>query len=161
MKKSLKDYLILTKKHYPFVLKLAFEPSKDEIEKVKKMLEKYSLVSFSKPIKTIIRSSVPEFPTLSNIETYVYDFVVDYPVLDVFLQNEIAVLLKISPQRVYVGKESTIRQEHEDQLNKKVEEEDNESPAVSTDYYGDKYNELMVKTLKNDLPARYTEFKIK
>jgi len=161
MKKSLKDYLILTKKHYPFVLKLAFEPSKDEIEKVKKMLEKYSLVSFSKPIKTIIRSSVPEFPTLSNIETYVYDFVVDYPVLDVFLQNEIAVLLKISPQRIYVGRESTIRQEHEDQLNKKVEEEDNESPAVSTDYYGDKYNELMVKTLKNDLPARYTEFKIK
>jgi hypothetical protein len=77
--KSLKDYLIESKQQYEYRIKIAGAFTDEFLEAFKKGLDKFDLVSLSKPKKTPVMKAPAGFPHLANEEISIMDAVFNYP----------------------------------------------------------------------------------
>lgn len=77
--RAFKEYLTESTKTYMFRVRVADELSKDRLDKVKKILDKYSLSAISEPKRLPIQQKTFGFEHLNNPEVNVVDVVTNYP----------------------------------------------------------------------------------
>jgi len=158
--KTLKEYIMLKKKTYPFKVKVAGEITSEQEDTMRALLDKYQVVEFKKTGRTPVQALPLDFPRMQNAEVNIYDVVLDYPVTSHELSNYIGNGLKITEQRIVIRNPNEPSEEYQarsgtyegallDDATYK------ESPnADFNDYYGDKYNMSFVKALRDDLKAQ-------
>ena len=78
--KSFKEYLMESKRSYPFKIKIAGEVTTEQEEKLKSLLEKFQVSEFKKSGKTPVQALPLDFPRLSNSEVNIWEVVLEYPV---------------------------------------------------------------------------------
>jgi hypothetical protein len=77
--KSLKEYLLESKKVYGFKVKVAGELPEKFQEHLKASLEKYQIVTLEH-MSTPVQEYPMDFPELTNKEINIFDLVVEYPI---------------------------------------------------------------------------------
>lgn len=163
MAKTFKDYLMESKKSYPFKVKIAGEVTNEQEECLKSLLSKYQVAQFKKSGKTPVQALPLDFPRLNNVEVNIWDVTLDYPVTSHELINYLGNGMRINEQNIVVRNPNEPLEEYQ----KPSESYDGplltdptykESPnANPDDYYGDKYNASFVKALNDDLKAQRKE----
>jgi len=158
--KSFKDYLTESKKTYDFKIKIAGAITAECENDLKGLLNKYQIVDFKKSASTPVQALPLDFPRLTNEEVNIWEVSLDYPVASHELANYLGAGLKINEQYIIVRRPGEPSEEYQmppatyegtllgDSTYK-------EAPNVdSNDFYGDKYNASLIKTLNNDLKAQ-------
>lgn len=159
MAKSLKDYIMMYKPTYEFVIKSVFDLNqcKDCLDRFIKVTDlKYELVKKSE-IKRNAFAPSSDFPNIEGIlETWEMTVEYGYPVQERQLEEEFKhcfcidtdqfKIRKSKSAQVLDSQEKELKNEKEALLN--TDEPEPLHPEVKAeDLYGDKYNEEMVKTL--------------
>lgn len=158
MVKTLQDYLFHNKKDYKFIVKLAFEPDQERLDRLERMLDKYNLVEMTKPSKTIFQSNPIDFPSLSYGEIFIFEITVSYPTLSYYIWEDIRNLFKVDGPYVIVRSINNPVEKSIEEFVKNAQED--YIPKLSTDpaypeaknadlslKYGDEYNKEMVEVL--------------
>lgn len=159
--KSFKEHLTESKRTYDFKVKIAGDVSAEQEATMKELLGKYSVVEFKKTGKTPVQALPLDFPRLTNTEVCIYEISLDYPVASHELQNYLGNGLKILEQSIVVRRPGEPSEQYQEPGEKREgallnDAEYKESPNVdSNDYYGDKYNASLIKTLNDDLKAQH------
>lgn len=87
--KTLRDFLVESKKTYSFKIGLAGELPEDINDRLKTMLEKFGVEKFSASKKTPIQERPLDFPNLQNTEVTYFEVDLEYPTTDAVLQEYI------------------------------------------------------------------------
>lgn len=156
--KNFKEYLsenVTTKKH-TFRVKVAGAFTPEQETKLKSMMERFQVDSFSKLKTTPVQSLPLDFPQVRNCEVHIFEVVVDYPTTQFELTEYLSSGLGVNKQNLAVrqpGEPSEQYQEptvnREGALLTDSEYKEAGNPNFE-DYYGDKYNSGFVKEL-NDI----------
>ena len=159
--KSFKEYLSEGKRTYDFKVKIAGTVTAEQESSLKSLLDKYQVVGFKKTATTPVQALPLDFPRLTNEEVNIWEVSLDYPVASHELANYLGSGLKITEQYLIVRRPGEPSEEYQEPaetydgalLNDSTYKE---SPNVdSNDYYGDKYNASLIKTLNDDLKAQH------
>jgi ASC-1-like (ASCH) protein len=114
MTKTLLEYIEQNKKEVEVRIKFAFEPEKEQLDKLERHLTKYDAQRVSAPQKTMLQSTPIDFPDLKGYEIYIIDAMCGLPVSSFALQTEICKILGISESQIRVrvaGEPSEVEQE--------------------------------------------------
>lgn len=158
--KTFKEHLNESKRSYAFKVKIAGNFSAEQETSLRTLLDRYKVEEFKKLGKTPVQELPLDFPQLRNSEVTIFEVVVDYPVASYELQNYLSGGLKISEQSLIVRKPGEPSEQYQEPQEKRKgallnDSDYKESPNVdSNDYYGDKYNASLIKTLNDDLKAQ-------
>ena len=158
--KSFKDYLTESKRTYDFKIKIAGALTADCEGNLKGLLDKYQIVDFKKSASTPVQSLPLDFPRLTNEEVNIWEVSLDYPVASHELANYLGNGLKINEQYIVVRRPGEPSEEYQEPAQTYEgtllgDSTYKESPNVdSNNFYGDKYNLSLVKTLNADLKAQ-------
>ncbi len=100
--KSFQEYIVESKKTYPFTIKLcgALPESSDKI--MKSAMHKFTVNKLSKGKSTPIQAMPLDFPGQSNVEVHVFEVDLQYPTTSAVLTELLADNLKISPAQIRV-----------------------------------------------------------
>jgi len=152
--KSFKTYLTESTKEYNFRLKFADLPEDFNVGRLETALEKYALSSVSKPKKTPIQEHPMDFQTLNNAEVHIVDATVAYPATAGELHNYLYNALGIAPSHLVVINKDHPEEIAREELAKTEDEEyetllgnDYKDDTKAEEFFGDKYNENMLKEL--------------
>ena len=163
--KTLKEYISesFKGKKYPFKLKIAGDITEDQETKIKTLLEKFGIDTFTKSSTTPIQTLPLDFPTLKNVNVAIYDLTLNYPTTPFELREYLCGGAKLMPDQVVVRNPNEptegYQQEEEKRKGALLDDPDyKELPKVkSEDYYGEKYNQSLLKELAKDSKARAKE----
>ena len=161
--KSFKEYLSESKKQYDFKIKIAGEFDSDYENKLKTVLEKFSVASFKKTGTTPTQSLPLDFPKLKNESVSIWEVVLDYPTTPFELHEYICANCSVGADFVVVRKPGEPTEAYQEPTEKREgsllqDSEYKEVPAVdSTKYYGTEYNQSLVKELNDALKANRKE----
>jgi hypothetical protein len=101
--KSLRQYIIETKKTYHFRVKLAgIDPSDAFMNKLENALKAYDLVSVTKAKHEPVQLVHPDFPKLGAVDVYALDIAVNYPANDSAIRNLINEKMGVPYDRMFV-----------------------------------------------------------
>lgn len=100
--RSLKDYLVESKKTYAFKIGIAGELPEGLNERLKNALEKFSVASLSSGKKTPIQENPMDFPNLQNMEVTYWDVEVNYPTTEAVLQEYIGNFCTVEKSHIIV-----------------------------------------------------------
>jgi hypothetical protein len=159
--KSFKDYLTESKRTYDFKVKIAGPMTAECETNMKALLAKYQIVGFKKSATTPVQALPLDFPKLTNAEVSIYEVSLDYPVASHELQHYLGGGLKINEQSIVVRRPGEPSEQYQEPGQPRegallADSEYKESPNVdSNNYYGDKYNASLIKTLNDDLKAQH------
>ena len=159
MSKSFQEYLTESKRTFPFKVKIAGEFTKDQEQQMLGLLEKYSVLEFKKTGQTPVQALPLDFPRVKNAEVNIYEVDLDYPVAGFELRNYLSGGLQIQEEFVVVRRPGEPAEEYQAPTEKRegallLDPEYKEAGDFDgTKYYGDKYNESLIKTLNDDLKA--------
>lgn len=157
--KTFKEYLMESKKTFPFKVKVAGEVTTEQETAMKALLEKYKVVEFSKSGKTPVQALPLDFPRVQNAEVNIWEVVLDYPVTASELTNYLGNGLRINEQFIVVKSPNEPTEEYQRPPETRegallTDSEYKEAPNANfDDFYGDKYNMSFVKALNDDLKA--------
>ncbi len=155
--KSFKEYLTESVKKYDFKIKVAHECDTDSENKLKGLLERFSVSNFKKAGKTPIQELPLDFPTLKNQEVHIYEVTLDYPTTSFELANYISSNMGISEQRLVVRSPNEPAEEYQQPVEKRdgallTDSEYKEATKVNhDDYYGEGYNTKFLKGVNDEL----------
>lgn len=138
MKKTLIEYIEQNQKDIEVRIKFAFEPTKEQLDKLDRHLKKYDAQSVSSPDRIMLQTAPPDFPEFTGYEIYVIDAKVALPVSSFILQTEICKILPAQESLVRVrvaGEPSEVEQE----ANEEAAKDKTEYKARLTD---PKYSEV-------------------
>lgn len=158
--KTLKEYLLESKKTYPFKVKIAGELPEGFEAKFKTALEEFCVNSFEKVKTTPVQESPIDFPTHKNMAVTIFDVVLDYPVTSPQILNIIHSDLQIPESCIRVRGAMEDEPSIEEVVNdeKKPEKALLDSPyekgVKAKDYFGDGYNKSFLKDLEKVAKAR-------
>jgi hypothetical protein len=158
--KSFTEYLTESKRTYDFKVKIAGPMTTEQEETLEALLAKYQVSGFKKSGKTPVQALPLDFPRLTNSEVSIYEVSLNYPVASHELQNYLGSGLKISEQSIVVrkpGEPSEQYQEPQEKREGALLDDPTYAEAGSPkfeDFYGDKYNASLIKTLSDDLKAQ-------
>ncbi|VVC05202.1 Uncharacterised protein [uncultured archaeon] len=170
--KKFSEYLAESVRTYRFQVKLAFFPDNVMINAIENALQKYSLVSITKPRSLPIQRVDRDFPGTNSPETYAFEVELEYPAPAHFVQHTIAnagfaleqVCVKDPDHEASIEKEeNAIAKNTEDAplLLKDYDPQDNEK--ISGENFGDAYNKRFVKdsigSTDQIIPKVFKEFK--
>lgn len=156
--KSFKEYLAESKQSYTFRVKMAHEPTDEQIEKIERHLIKYDIEGMSAPKKLMLQSAPYDFPQLRGYEIYVIEFKTARTVSAYQIGIELQSLLGLGDGMMKVrSDEEPLEKAEQNSLDDKKDDEqkailgdDDYSEAEKidgTEYYGDKYNTTFVQEL--------------
>jgi len=152
--KSLKSYLVESEQTYKFRIKMAEKGDDETMDALESALEKYEVASISKPKKTPIQEHPMDFQTLNNVEVFIMDAELKYPVTAHQLYEYISQTVGVPASHLVV-----INSDHPEEIAREeaLKEEEYES-VLETDYedgnnakdnFGDEYNENMLKQIES------------
>lgn len=160
--KSLKQYLAENKKVYSFKVKIAGDLPENFQEGLKKVLEKYEIVTLEK-MTTPIQESPMDFPELANKEVTIFDLVLEYPITAPEIANFVKDLdIKEECMRVRGSGEPT---EYEHQMTDDPSGEaylndpyyKELTKIKHKDYFGEEFNKDFLKDLAKTAKDRQKE----
>lgn len=158
--KSFTEYLMESKKSYPFKIKIAGEFTPTQEDALKSLLNKYQIAEFKKVAKTPVQSLPLDFPRLNNVEVNIWEVTLDYPVASHELTYYLGNGLRLNEQQIVVRKPGEPSERYQEPVEARegallTDSEYKEAPnANPDDFYGDKYNMSFVKALNDDLKAQ-------
>jgi len=121
--KSLKEYIIESKKTYQFKVGVAGEIPEHFEERFRSALEKFSLVNLSAGKKTPIQTRPLDFPQLENEQVTYWDVEVNYPTTEAVLHNYIGQACSVHESHIVVHNPAIarVREEENKEENKTYE----------------------------------------
>jgi hypothetical protein len=158
--KSFKEHLLESRQTYDFKVKIAGNFTTEQESTLEALLAKYQVVGFKKIAKTPVQALPLDFPRLTNAEVCIYEVALNYPVASHELANYLGNGLKINEQCIVVRRPGEPSEQYQ------VPQEKREGALLNDptyaeagspkfeDYYGDKYNASLIKTLNDDLKAQ-------
>ncbi len=153
--KSLKSYLVESEHTYKFRIKMAEKGDDETMDALESALEKYEVASISKPKKTPIQEHPMDFQTLNNVEVFIMDAELKYPVTAHQLYEYISQTVGVPASHLVVinsdhpeeiAREEAITEEGEEYIAKL--DSDYEDANNAKDNFGDEYNENMLKSIE-------------
>ena len=160
--RSLKEYLTESAKKYDFRIKIACDCA-DKEDKLKTMLERFSVADFKKTGLTPIQDLPLDFPKLRNREVTVYEVTFNYPTTQNELVEYISNGLALNRDEIVVRRPGEPTEEYQTPKEQRTEPlltdpNYKEAPnAKFEDYYGEKYNASFLKSLQTDAQERRKE----
>lgn len=163
--KRLKEYIAesLNSKKYSFKIKVAGDLVEDFENKLKTVLEKYSVDALSKNSTTPIQSLPLDFPKLRNTQVTIYDTTLNYPATQYELHEYICNNLSIGADSLVVRSPNdpteAYQEETEPRKGALLNDPDyKEAGKVKSEhYFGEKYNQNLLKELAKETKARRKE----
>lgn len=163
--KTLKEYISesFQGKKYPFKLKIAGDLAEDTESKIKSLLEKFGVEKFTKISTSPIQSLPLDFPTLSNTTVSIFEITLAYPTTPQELHEYVCGNAKLPKGNVVVRNPNEPTEAYQEETVKRkgalLDDPDyKEATKVkSEDYYGDKFNQSLLKELSKDSKARAKE----
>jgi hypothetical protein len=162
--KSFKEYLTESKKTYTFRVKVAGECTSEHEDKLKKMLERFSVASFKKSGKTPIQSLPLDFPQLKNVDVSIYEVTLEYPTTTHELHEYISSNLGKTRQHVVVRSPNEPIEEYQQPADAPragalLDDPDYKEAtnAKFSDFYGEDYNKSFLATLSAEMKQRRTD----
>lgn len=155
--KSFTEYLTESVKKYDFKIKVAHECDTASENKLKGLLERFSVSGFKKAGKTPIQELPLDFPTLRNQEVHIYEVTLDYPTTPQELTEYITSNMGISAQRLVVRNPNEPGEQYQTPAEKREgallddSEYKEATNANHDDYYGEGYNTKFLKGVNDDL----------
>jgi hypothetical protein len=153
--KSFQEYIVESKKTYPFTIKLcgALPESADKI--MKSAMHKFMVNKLSKGKSTPIQSMPLDFPGQSNVEVHVFEVDLQYPTTSAVLTELLADNLKISPSQLRVRNpiemaEIALNLEHNEKSGESLLNKDYESDSKAQNLVGQKSVSNFLKDLMKD-----------
>lgn len=164
---DLKSVLETMKKTYSFVVKVAFDIDDKKFKEVDTILKAKGMIKRTSPKALPLIAQPLDFPRLKDYFGQIYKFEMDfeYPITPNQITNELVNALCIDRAFIIVRTaESPLEQYEEDYLKYKDEDyaaellKDKEEELINAnDYYGDEYNEELVKTLQSKEAKKYQQ----
>ena len=114
MKKNLIEYIEQNQKDAEVRIKFAFEPEKEQLDKLERHLKKYDAQKVSAPQRVMLQSAPLDFPDFKGYEIYVVDASCSLPVSSFSLQQELCKILCTQESMIRVrvaGEPSEVEQE--------------------------------------------------
>lgn len=152
--KNLFEYVEEVKKEYRWRLKFALPVTAEMVDKIESLLAKYDVKSVGQPKKTILQGRPMDFADFGPSEIYMMDVVCEMPATREALREVLASGLKINLSQVVVrNPDEPLETDRDD---KKLDPE--AKPLLGSDYeksedpkkfYGDEYNQKMLKAHKS------------
>jgi len=96
------QYLLDHEKKYGFRVKMAMEPTKDQMEKLQKSLARWNLEAISEPKRLPVSEDHTGFGHLKATELYIIDMVINYPATPQEMQAAIHEATGVSLSRIMV-----------------------------------------------------------
>jgi len=160
--KSFQEYLVESKKTYPFTIKLcgALPESADKI--MKSAMHKFTVNKLSKGKSTPIQAMPLDFPGQCNVEVHVFEVDLQYPTTSAVLTELLADNLKISPAQLRVRNpvemaEIALNLAHNEKSGEALLNQDYESDSKTQNLVGQKGISNFLKELMKDR-AEMTEY---
>ena len=152
--KKFSEFLAESVRNYEYNVKLAFLPDNEMMSAIENALQKYNLVSITKPKSLPIQRVDKDFPGLKAPETYVFTVELEYPSSANMIRHTIASVgfqfeqvAVSSPQHdASMDKENdAVAANTSDKalLDRPYDPQNNEE--ISGENFGDDYNERLVK----------------
>ena len=155
--KSFTEYLTESKKQYNFKIKVASECTPEQEDRLKGLLERFSIAGFKKSGKTPIQELPLDFPTLRNTEVHIFEVALNYPTTPQELTEYISAGMGISVQRLVVRNPNEPGEAYQQPVEKREGALLNDSEykeatnANHDDYYGEGYNTKFLKGISDEL----------
>lgn len=164
---DLKSVLETMKKTYSFVVKVAGEIDDSCLKNADTILKAKGMTKRTSPKALPLISQPLDFPRLKDYFGQIYKFEMDfeYPITPNQIINELVNALCIDRAFIIVRTaESPLEQYEDDYLKYKDEDyaaellkDEEEKMINANDYYGDDYNEELVKTLQSKEAKKYQQ----
>jgi len=158
--KSFTEYLTESKRTYTFKVKVAGELTTEQEGSMRTLLDKFKVVDFVKTGVTPVQALPLDFPRIQNSQVSIYEVALDYPVTSSELTNYLGNGLRINEQNIVVRRPGEPSEQYQEPGEKREgallndpDYKEAGSPKFE-DYYGDKYNVSLIKTLNDDLKAQ-------
>ena len=161
--KSFKHYLAEAVKEIPVRIKLATEVNDNMVDTVENELQRYDVVSVSKPVKTIMQEHPLDFGTkIKNAEVFIIDAVVRMPISFETFRRNLSDKLAIPYDYVVVkGENDPLEGENELEVKRNTADPEDyetkvgqdytdEEKKVEGDHFGEKHKENFLKTLADN-----------
>jgi hypothetical protein len=162
--KTFKHYLAEAVKEIPVRIKLATEVSDAMADNIEAEMQRYDVVSFSNPQKTIMQEHPLDFGTkIRNREVYIIDAVVRMPVSFETLRRNLSDKTGIPYDYIVVkGENDPLELEQEAEIKRNTANAEDYEPRIGQDYtpeeagddkgenFGEKHKENFLKTLQDN-----------
>ena len=171
--KSFKHYLAEAVKEIPVRIKLATEVNDNMVDTVENELQRYDVVSVSKPVKTIMQEHPLDFGTkIKNREVHIIDAVVRMPISFETFRRNLSDKLAIPYDYVVVkGENDPLEGENELEIKRSTANPEDYEPKVGQDYteeeskvegehFGEKHKENFLKTIQSNREAEESQVEI-
>jgi hypothetical protein len=147
--KSFKTYMTESQQKFKWKIKMAQEPTDDQVDRIERHLVKYDVQKFSAPKKLMLQSSPIDFPNLRGYEIYVMEFETNIVASGFQIQVEIQNMLGLNDGMLKVrGAHEPDEHEEANEGSLLADDTYSETDKVSgEDFYGDKYNTSFVQEL--------------
>lgn len=164
---DLKKILDTMKKTYSFKVKIAAEVNDESFKGVDTILTLKGMTKRTKPVALPLAAAPTDFARLKGFfgTIYKFDMEFEYPITPNQIVNEISTQLGLDRAFIIVRTaESPLEQADENYLEYKDEDyvpvllnDENLDNINPDDYYGDKYNEDLVKALQSKEAQKYQQ----
>jgi len=171
--KSFKHYLAEAVKEIPVRIKLATEVNDNMVDTVENELQRYDVVSVSKPVKTIMQEHPLDFGTkIKNREVHIIDAVVRMPISFETFRRNLSDKLAIPYDYVVVkGENDPLEGENELEIQRNTANPEDYEPKVGQDYteeeskvegehFGEKHKENFLKTIQSNREAEESQVEV-
>jgi hypothetical protein len=171
--KSFKHYLAEAVKEIPVRIKLATEVNDNIVDTVENELQRYDVVSVSKPVKTIMQEHPLDFGTkIKNREVHIIDAVVRMPISFETFRRNLSDKLAIPYDYVVVkGENDPLEGENELEIKRSTANPEDYEPKVGQDYteeeskvegehFGEKHKENFLKTIQSNREAEESQVEV-
>lgn len=151
--KTLFEYVEEADKEYNFRVRFAVPVSTEMHSKMETVLSKFDVKKVGTLKKTIIQGRAFDFPELGPTEIFMADIVTSLPATREAIRQALSDGLRVAISKISVRTPDepleTDREEKEESK-KVLLDSDYEKTEPGTKYYGDKYNQDMVKNHKSE-----------
>lgn len=168
MTKTLEQYLAESAVVHEFRVKIAKEPTDEQLDKMELHLRKYDAFDVTTPKRTIIQANPSDFRSIKATEVYMIDFKTHAPVTPHMLLNELVQKMGVH-ERFMIVRNKAEPLHIEDEVEEAKEEEyvtrltDSEytdaEPVDVDSLYGDKFIASFIKDIAKDRVEHNTEHK--
>ena len=151
--KTLFEYVQEAEKEYKFRIRFASPISAEMQDKMELLLAKFDVKKVSNAKKTIIQGRPLDFADIGPTEVFIVDTVLGLPATREAIRQVLSDGLKLSINRISVRtEEEPLETDREEKApsGKAVLGTDYEKTEAGDKYYGDKYNEALVKNHKSE-----------
>jgi len=159
MMKKLEQYLVEAEAVHEFRVKIAKEPTDEQLDAMELHLRKYDGFDITTPKKTIIQKNPRDFRSIDAAEVYMIDFKTRQPASPLQLLAELTQKMGIHERFIIVRNKMEplhIEDEHEDspEENYKTRLTDEEYSEVedpkAEDFYGEEFKDSFLKEIAKE-----------